>query len=402
MLSLAEAQARLLAGVEALPSEDLPVAEAMGRRLAEDIAARLTQPPVAMSAMDGYAVRWADLPGPWTVCGESAAGLAWPGVVEPGGAVRIFTGAAVPSGADTVIVQEDVSRDGDRLRLTGDGPPGRGAHIRAAGLDFSAGSQIASAGARLTPALVALCAAAGHGRLPVRRRPVVAILATGDELVPPGTAPGPNQIVSSNGLLMAGLVKAVGGVALDLGIVGDDRELLAAAIRGAGGCDLLLTIGGASVGDRDLVVPALAAAGAEIDFWKIAIRPGKPMLSGRLGATRVIGLPGNPVSAFTCAVLFVLPLLRALQGAPSPLPATVTARTARPLAASGARQDHLRATLAEGPGGRVVTAAAMQDSSMLSVLASANALIVRPPNAPAVPAGDDVPVLALDSLAFDN
>lgn len=398
MLTLAEAQARLLAGVEALPATRVPLAEANGRYLAEGVTARLTQPPFAASAMDGYAIRWADLPGPWRIVGESAAGAGWRGTLRPGEALRIFTGAPLPEGADTIIVQEDVARDGDLLAMTGDGPPAIGAHIRHAGLDIRAGATIASAGTRLTPALLALCAAAGHGAVAVRRSPRVALLSTGDELVPPGVAPGPDQIVSSNGVLLAAAVEATGGIPVDLGIVRDDRAALAAALGEAEGCDLLLTVGGASVGDRDLVVPALEQAGATIDFWKIAIRPGKPMLSGRLGTLRVIGLPGNPVSAFVCAHLFALPLIRALQGAPHPVPAPMTATTTTALAANGPRQDHLRARLVATGRGLQVTAAPVQDSSMLSVLAASNALIVRPPGAPALEAGGAVPVLPLDSF----
>ena len=402
MLPLGEAQARLLAGARPLLAEAVELSQAAGRYLAHDIAARLTQPPFAASAMDGYAIRWGDLPGPWRVIGESAAGSGWQGEVSAGEAVRIFTGAPLPHGTDTVIVQEDVSRDGELLRLTRDGPPHRGAHIRQAGLDFQAGQSLLRAGVRLSSATIGLCAAAGHGAVDVRRQPKVAILSTGDELVPPGDIPGPDQIVSSNGVLLSSLIRDAGGIPIDLGIVRDDREAISEALRKAASCDLFVTVGGASVGDRDLVVPGLEDAGAAIDFWKIAIRPGKPMLAGRLGDTRVIGLPGNPVSAFVCAVLFVLPLLRAWQGDPAPVPAPVSARTATALPANGPRQDHMRARLAAGPDGLSVEAARVQDSSMLSVLASSNALIVRPPGAPAAPAGERVPVLTLDSFKLEN
>jgi molybdopterin molybdotransferase len=345
--------------------------------------------------MDGYAIRWADRAGPWRVTGEAAAGHGFSGTIGSGDAVRISTGAPLPDGADTVVVQEDVERCGATLKLTGDGPPGQGAHIRIAGLDFSAGDVIARAGSVLTPARLGLLAAAGHGSALVHRRPRVVILATGDELVAPGEIPGADRIVSSSGVMLAALLAGEANV-IDGGIVPDRRDALEAAVRNAAGADLLVTIGGASVGDHDLIVPVLTAMGADIDFWKIALRPGKPMLSGMLGELRVVGLPGNPVSAFVCAHLFVRPLLRQLAGDPAPLPRLHEARLASPLPANNARQDYLRATIENSIDGPLARAAERQESSMLRTLADCNALIVRAPGAPPASVGEMILYHALD------
>lgn len=392
MLSYEDALARLLAACEPVPPLDLPLAEAAGLALAENLTARLTQPPFPSSAMDGYAVRWADMPGPWRVVGESAAGRGFAGEVGAGETARIFTGAPLPQGADTVIVQEEVRREDDLLTLTGEGPPRVGAHIRVAGKDFSAGERLISAGTRLSPQHLGLAAASGHGSLSIRR-PRVAIIATGDELVPPGAVPQTDQIVSSNGVMLAALLRAAGAEVRDLGIFPDDLDAIAKGLSAAGNADLIVTIGGASVGDHDLVQAALKDAGAALDFWKVAIKPGKPLIAGSLGRARVLGLPGNPVSAFVCAVLFALPMLARMAGSTNADPVT-TARLLAPLPANGNRRDHLRARLtADG-----VRAFDAQDSSMLGVLAGANALIIRPEGAPAVEAGTDVPVLALDRV----
>ncbi len=393
VIAVDSALAQLLADVAPLGAETIPLTHANGRILAGAIDARLTQPPFAASAMDGYAMRWADRPGPWRVIGEAAAGRGFAGPVGAGETVRIFTGAPVPAGADTIIVQEDVDRGGDMITLVGDGPPHRGAHIRVAGQDFARGARIAAAGDRLTPARLGLIAAAGHGAVPVIRRPRVTIIATGDELVPPGATPGPDQIVSCNPVMIAALFDAVGAQVTDPGIVGDSRAALAAAIAGAD-ADLIITIGGASVGDHDLVVPVLRELGAAIDFWKIALRPGKPMLAGRLGTARVIGLPGNPVSAFVCALLFAVPLLARLGGREYRLPVE-SLTLAAPLAANGNRRDHLRAR--RTPAGALAFAA--QDSALLGVLANADVLIVREPGAPAAAVGDIVPCIALDMFS---
>ena len=397
MLSLDDAQARLLDAIEPLPLERVSLADAIGRYAAADVTARRTQPPFAASAMDGYAIRFADLPGPWQLIGEASAGRRFEGRVEAGTTARIFTGAPLPDGADTVLVQEEARRDGDAVRLTSDGPPAPGAHIRAAGLDFAEGDRLLAAGTRLTAARLGLLAAGGHGEVAVHRRPRVALLSTGNELVAAGATPGRDQIIDSNGPMLGALLAAAGAEVLDLGIVPDHRAAIAAALERARGADLLVTIGGASVGDHDLVLPVLEAEGAVIDFWKVAIKPGKPMLTGRLGQTRVIGLPGNPVSAFVCAQLFVRPVLRRMAGSPAPLPEPIQARTATPLAGNGPRRDHLRATMAWRGEAWEVTAAARQDSSMLSILAGSNALIVRPEGALAAAPGDFVPVMPLDS-----
>ncbi|MBB4630467.1 gephyrin-like molybdotransferase Glp [Sphingosinicella soli] len=392
MLSYEDALARLLSACgQALPTE-VPLAEAAGLTLAEDLTATLTQPPFAASAMDGYAVRWADMPGPWRVVGESAAGRGFAGRVGTGEAARIFTGAPVPEGADTVIVQEDVRREGDTLALTGEGPPHEGAHIRAAGKDFRAGQRLIAAGTRLSPQHLGLAAAAGHGNVAVRR-PRVAIIATGDELVPPGEAPRAGQIVSSNGVMLGALLRAAGAEVRDLGIFPDDLDAIGKGLAAAKDADLVVTVGGASVGDHDLVQKALTDAGAAIDFWKVAIKPGKPLIAGSMGGARVLGLPGNPVSAFVCAALFALPMIARMAGRADAQPA-VTARLLDPLPANGNRRDHLRARLsAEG-----VRAFTAQDSSMLGVLADANALIIRPVDAPAAEVGSEVAVLVLDRI----
>ena len=396
LLAVAEAQARLLAGLETLPPEMLSLAQVAGRRSAGEIVALLTQPPFAASAMDGYAIRWADRTGPWRLIGEAAAGRGFAGDVGAGEAARISTGAPIPEGADTVVVQEDVAAAGDSIALTGGGPPRVGMHIRARGLDFERGAVLVEAGGLLTPTRLGLIAAGGHATVAVPRRPRVVILSTGDELVPPGSVPGPGQIVTTGGATLGALFTAAGAEVRDGGIVPDDRDALAAAVHGAGEADLLVTIGGASVGDHDLVRPVLLELGATIDFWRIAMRPGKPMMAGTLSSQRIVGLPGNPVSAYVCAVLFVLPMLRRWGGDPAPLPRHFTARLAAPLSANDHREDYLRAHAVSSGTGVVVSAAARQDSSMLRTLADSNALIVRPPHAPPIDKGEAVSCIALD------
>jgi molybdopterin molybdotransferase len=397
MLTLDEAQARLLKGVVGLPAETLALTDAVGRFAADPVTAKLTQPPFAASAMDGYAIRWVDRPGPWRVVGESAAGARFSGQVEAGQAVRIFTGAPVPSGADTVVVQEDMSWDGDVARLTGDGPPHLGAHIRRKGLDFTGGMPVVACGDRLAATRIGLLAASGHGTVSAHRRPRLLLLSTGSELVPAGQMPGPDQIISSNGPMLSALLRSHGADVTDGGIIPDDRAALAAAFADAIDYDLIVTVGGASVGDHDLVLPVLNDLGAQIDFWKVAIKPGKPMLSGHLRNTRVVGLPGNPVSATVCTLLFVVPMVRAWLGDPSPLPKIMLAATTVDLPANGNRRDHLRALLALEAGRWIVTPAHRQDSSMLRVLADSNALLVRPEYDGPVTAGQNVPVLTLDT-----
>jgi molybdopterin molybdotransferase len=388
LLPLPEAQARLLALAAPLPAETVTLADAAGRWASADVAAARTQPSADLSAMDGYAIRFADLPGPWTVIGESAAGRPFAGAVAAGEATRIFTGAAMPTGTDTVLIQEEAAREGATLRLDGEGPPRLGRNVRRKGLDFHEGEPLIRAGERFTPARLALAGTAGLAELPARRRVRVAIAATGDELLPPGAPVGRGQLPETNRLMLAAQLAGLPITLIDLGILPDRADALEQAFRTVD-ADLLVTSGGASVGDHDLVRPALIAAGAEIDFWRIALRPGKPMMAGRLGPTLVVGLPGNPVSAFVTAQLFVLLLVRRLAGAADPLPRTRTAVLGEALPANGERTDYLRAEMRDGQ----VHAATLQDSSMLRVLSRATCLVERAPHAPAAQPGDSVAIL---------
>lgn len=390
MIAYEDALARLLALARPTGVADVTLANAAGRALARPVMATRDQPPAAVSAMDGYAVARAGWPGPWHVVGEAAAGGAPMRALAAGEAARIFTGARVPEGADMVLIQEDAARDGDRLTPT-IATPGD-AFVRARGRDFRAGAAAGIPGTPINAPLVGLAAAMGHPTLPVHRRPRIAILATGDELVAPGTPPGAGEIVESITPMLAALLASVAD-GVSLGITRDTPGALAETIGRARGCDALVTIGGASVGDHDLVRPALTAAGATIDFWRVAIRPGKPLMAGVLGAMPVLGLPGNPASAFVCACLFVVPLARALAGWARPVPDPRAAHLATPLPANGARRDHLRATLETRAGELWATPAADQDSSLLSVLAASDALLIRAVDAPAAAEGDFVEVL---------
>ena len=398
-LSVAEALERVLADVAAIPAETVPIGQAMGRILAEPIVARLTQPPFNASAMDGYAVQSADLsvlPMRLSVVGQSAAGHPFPGRLEAGQAVRIFTGAPVPEGADTVVIQENTDA-ADGAVIIREGKTDLGLNIRPRGGDFSESDELLKAGRRLGARELTLAAAGGHGELNVRRRPVVAILATGDELVQPGKMPATGQIVCSNPLGVAALAAQAGAETRLLGIAKDTRESLAAHIEAARDADILITIGGASVGDHDLVGPVLEELGMSLAFWKIDMRPGKPLLFGRLGAQRVMGLPGNPVSALICARVFLVPLIREMLGLPRVEAAAVTAQLTEAVEANGPRQHYMRAILGRGEdGSHIVRPTRSQDSSLVRTLSDANALLVRPPNAPALDAGTQVPVLLLD------
>lgn len=402
LLPVEEALSRVLASVRApLPAEEIAIESAFGRTLATDLAALRTQPPFAASAMDGYAVRAEDVaqtPVTLRVTGASIAGRGFPGRVATGEAVRIFTGAPMPAGADTVVIQENTTAGAGEVAVLEGAPAGR--FVRRAGLDFTAGTPLLFAGERLDARRLALAAAMGHARLPVRRKPRVAILATGDELVRPGEPVGPDQIVASNPFAVAALVARAGAEAIDLGIARDSFEDLERSIVAArdSGADLLVTLGGASVGEHDLVQSALTRQGMELGFWRVALRPGKPLMHGRVGSMLLLGLPGNPVSSTVCGVLFVVPLIRAMLGDPSagadPVEAAVLGA---PLGANDSRQDYLRATLQprrDGP--PVATALPVQDSSMLAVLAQADALVVRPPHATAAAAGDLCPIIRLD------
>lgn len=392
MISLAEAQQRTLALAFPRPIETLPVLAASGRWLAEDLVAVRTQPARDLSAMDGYAVRHADLPGPWRVTGEAAAGGALPPAIAPGEAVRIFTGASLPLGADSVIMQEDVVRTGDTLSLSADIAFAPGKHVRRAGEDFVAGQTILSKGTLLTPATLALATMAGHGTLAVRQKTRVALISTGDELVPPGTPVGDNQIPASNGVMLQALLASAACEVMDIGIIPDTRIAVEAAVRDAAKrADIVISTGGASVGDHDHVKPALEALGAEIDFWKIAMRPGKPLMAGRLGETVILGLPGNPVSAFVTALLFARPLIAAMGGAAAPLPPYEPAMLTAPLPAVTKRTDHVRGIMVAGH----VSPVGLNDSAALHALSRANVLIRRPEGSPAAMEGDLVEVVRI-------
>lgn len=394
MIAFAEARSRLLALAAPRTPVPVPLAEALGRAPVAEVRAMRAQPPFAASQMDGYALRAGA--GPWRVVGEVAAGAA-PGLaLGPGEAARIFTGAPVPDDADCVLIQEDALRDGVELRAAAGTALKPGQNIRPAGMDFADGAVVARAGEPLTPARIGLLAAAGHATVAMPPRPLVALLTTGNELEPPGAPLAPGQIHDSCRPMLAALLAGMAEVR-DLGIARDTPHALAQAIAAAEGADALVTVGGASVGDHDLVAPALRAGGAEIDFWRVAIRPGKPMLAGRLGSTVVLGLPGNPASAFVTAQLFLLPLVRRLSGWADPGPPTRPARLVAALPANGPRRDHLRARYGHAEAELTVIADPRQDSSLLSVLAAADALIVREPHAPPAAEGDLVETLDLDA-----
>ncbi len=398
LLSVDEALARILDGAEVTSPERVALMQAGGRVLAEDLTAKITQPPFDASAMDGYAVRAADvanLPSRLTMIGTSKAGQSFGGTVSPGQCVRIFTGAPVPAGADAIVIQENASADGQSVTVR-DGPPDA-AHIRPRGGDFSQGQALLQAGTRLDARTIMLAAAMGYPSVLVRRRPVVALLATGDELVLPGQVPGPDQIVCSNPFGLAALVRAAGGEPLFTGVASDSRESLDEYFAAAAKADILVTTGGASVGDHDLVAPALQARGMALDFWKVAMRPGKPMLFGRMAGQSVLGLPGNPVSALICGRVFLVPLIQAMLGLPLQRQARETAVLSVPLEANGPRQHYMRATLSPSASGPpMVTPVASQDSSLMSPLASSDCLIVRDINGPALHAGASVGIMMLD------
>ena len=397
MISVAEALERILAAFEPLPAETVGLAEGLGRVLAEDVVARVTQPPHAVSAMDGYAVRAADVatvPVDLRQIGEVPAGSAYQGQVAAGEAVRIFTGAPLPDGSDAIVIQEDTENAGDRVTVTRS--VAQGTFVRPAGLDFKAGDIGVAAGRRMTARDVGLAAAMNAPWLRVRRRPRVAILATGDEVVMPGEPVGPNQIVSSNGLSLSALVTACGGEAVNLGIAEDNEDSLARLSAGARGADLLVTTGGASVGKHDLVQQVLGRHGLALDFWKIAMRPGKPLMFGRIGDTPMIGLPGNPVSTLVCGVLFVRPAIDTMLGRHRAEAPPETAILGAALGENDRRQDYLRARIDYDPTGqRRVLPFNRQDSAMLGALAHADCLIVRAPHAPPVAAGETVEIIPL-------
>ena len=390
LLSVAEALERVLEHAAPLPAEEAPLADADGRVLAFPLKALRTQPPADVSAMDGYAVRSADVssvPVRLKVIGEVAAGRPFSHPVGRGEAARIFTGGVIPDGADTIVIQEQTKRLGDEVEV--EKPSGKGRHIRVQGLDFKAGEVLLAAGHRLTARDLMLAAAMNHPLVPVHRRPKVALFATGDELVPPGVEPAPGQIVSSNTFAIGALAREEGAEVVDLGIVGDQLDATVAAVRSARelSADILVTSGGASVGDYDLVQKAFAAEGMSLSFWRLALRPGRPLMHGRLGAMQVLGVPGNPVSAFVCGFLFLAPLIRRLAGRNDLQPATELAVLGCDLPENDERADYLRSTLKAGPQGAVATPFPVQDSSMIGPLAKADCLVIREPYEPAAKAG---------------
>lgn len=402
MIPVEEALGRVLAGIgRPVEAEEIAISRAGGRTLAADVVASRDQPPFAASAMDGYAVREADLavlPATLRLVGASVAGRRHDGRIGPGEAVRIFTGAPLPEGADAIVIQEDTEAGNGTVTIRAKEPPGR--HIRRAGLDFRQGQVLLRAGERLDARRITLAAAAGRGTLTVRRPPRIAILATGDELAWPGGHPAPDQIFASNPFGVRRIVERAGAEAVDLGIARDDLADLARAIGTARAerADLLVTLGGASVGDHDLVQKALMGEGMELGFWRVALRPGKPLMHGRLGRMGLLGLPGNPVSSLVCSILFLVPAIRALLGDPGagedPTEPVILGEA---LAANDGRQDYLRAVLSRQADGSLrVSAHDRQDSSMTAVMAASDALIVRPPQAPALAAGETCRMIRLD------
>ncbi|HEX3992800.1 MAG TPA: gephyrin-like molybdotransferase Glp [Acetobacteraceae bacterium] len=401
MISVDEARERILAGLRPMPTEIVALANAWNRVTAEPVIARLTQPPSDVSAMDGYALRAADggLHESLKVVGAAPAGHPFDGAVGPGQAVRLFTGSVVPTGADAILLQEDAERSGDTVVVNETVVAGR--HIRRAGQDFAKDDTVIPAGRRITARDVGLAAAANHPWLNVHRKPRVAILATGDEIAMPGEPIPSGGIVSSNSHALAALVRAAGGEPTVLPVAKDTTEAVAAVADQVVGFDLLVTTGGASVGDHDLVISGLQTRGLVLDFWQIAMRPGKPLLFGRLGAVPVLGLPGNPVSAMVCSALFLLPGLALMGGLPAGPPPTVAAILGTAVKENDRRADHLRSTVSTDDLGRVVvTPFSVQDSAMLRRLALADALVLRAPFAPALPAGAEVSVIRLDTLGI--
>ena len=398
LVPVAEALDRLLDGAAPLPGESIPLAQAAGRVLAEPVVALRTQPPFNASAMDGYAARSADVasaPAELEVIGMAPAGRGFSGTVEKGQAVRIFTGAPLPEGADTIVIQEN-ARDLGNGKVEVTEPTVEGRNVRRRGLDFGQGDVLLQKGRVLDAAALSLAASANHPALKVVRQPLVAIIATGDELLPPGSTLGPDQIISSNAYGVAAAAQSVGARTLDLGIAADRKEAIAALVRKAveANADVIVTLGGASVGDHDLIHDVLTGEGMKLDFWKIAMRPGKPLMFGRLGDVRCIGLPGNPVASIVCSQLFLKPLLARLGGRDHRQDVRM-ARLGAAMQANDLRQDYVRAVVREDAGTLVATPFGIQDSSMLRMLADANGLIVREPFAPAAQAGDECNVLML-------
>jgi molybdopterin molybdotransferase len=398
LMAVAEALKRVLTDARPLPAESVPLDDALGRVLTEDVVALRTQPPAAVSAMDGYAVRASDVaqaPTTLKVIGEVAAGHPFVGQVGPGQAARIFTGGVMPAGSDTVIIQEHTSQTGDTVTVQKSTTKGR--NVRAQGIDFVQNQVLLHKGHRLSDRDLMLAAAMNHPSVCVHRRPKVAVLGTGDELVAPGGAPKFGEIVYSNGFALTAIVRDEGAEVCDLGIARDRIEDIVASVRRARewGADILLTSGGASVGDHDLVQRALAAEGLTLSFWRVALRPGRPMMHGRLNEMQVLGVPGNPVSSYVCAFLFLVPLIRRLAGRRDIERTPEIALLGSDLPANDERADYLRATLAAGTAGPIATPVPSQDSSLMAPLAKADCLLIREPHAPAALAGSECVILKL-------
>jgi molybdopterin molybdotransferase len=397
MISVEDSLTRVTGAFSPLPGERVSLAEALGRVLDEDVHAAVSHPPANVSAMDGYAVRAGDvaqIPAALTVVGEASAGRSYENKVEPGQAVRIFTGGTVPQGADAIIIQENTKRDSDTVTVMKEA--GVGTYIRRQGLDFEAGELGLKAGRRLVPRDIAFAAAMNLSHLKVRRKPHIAVLSTGDELIRPGETPGPNQIPGSNGPALAAFVDSCGGEPVDLGIAPDDKKALAVMAAMAKDSDLLVTSGGVSVGDHDITHDALGECGLEVDFWGVAMRPGKPLLFGHLSGVPFLGFPGNPVSTLVCAVVYLRPAIDAMLGVGNKEFKETTAQLACDLDANDARQDYLRVRLARDEEGSLTASPfSKQDSSMISILSQADGLLIRPPHAPAIKAGARATVIPL-------
>jgi molybdopterin molybdotransferase len=402
MISVTEAEERILVALKPMPLEQVVITDSFGRVVGEDVKSRRTQPPMAVSAMDGYAVRAADVqnvPTDLKVVGYAPAGGSYEETIKKGETVRIFTGAPVPAGADAIVIQEDTIQTDDSVRINEGAAAGT--YVRPAGLDFAKGDVLIPKGTRMTARHVGLTAAMNVPWLMTYRKPRVAILATGDEIVMPGEEIGPNQIVSSNAIALAAFVRAMGAEPVLLGIAPDDREGLRQMASGIVGNDILVTTGGASVGDHDLVQDVLSEGGMDVDFWRIAMRPGKPLMFGDIGGIPVLGLPGNPVSSLVCAMIFLRPALARMQGAIEADRDTLSLRLANDLPENDRRQDYLRATFeTDNNGETVVRSFHRQDSSMMATLTHADGLIIRPGHAPALSTGERVEVLKMPSGVY--
>lgn len=400
MIPVREARERILSALSPAPVEHISLEGALGRVLAADVTATRTQPPSDLSAMDGYAVRAEDTQAgkPLSLIGESAAGHGFDAAIGPGQTVRIFTGAPLPRGADAILIQEDAEVDGTMVRPTESVKTGT--YVRRAGLDFREGETGLRAGTRLSPRHIGLLAAMNVPWIAVRRRPRIALLSTGDELVRPGESVGKDQIISSNALSVAGIVRLAGGEPIDIGIAPDEPDALATCAANAAGADMLVTLGGASVGDHDLVQDVLGNKGLALDFWRIAMRPGKPLMFGRHGEMPLLGLPGNPVSSLVCGLIFLRPAILTMLGMQKPEPTVLTGILGTDLGANDQREDYVRSRIRPGPDGSdAVFPFPKQDSSMLSVMSEAQALVIRPPHAPAVTVGEQIEYIALEGVA---